>query len=101
MTTIHLTKIRDLTAPQLSAWQEIQQSTPLYESPYFRPEFAQAVAAVRSDVEVAVLRDAEKNVGFFPFQRGKLNLGKPVGGSSLTITARCSAPAVALIRRNF
>ena len=33
-----------------------------------------------ADVEIAVLRDGVKTVGFFPFQRGKLNLGKPVGG---------------------
>lgn len=80
MTTIQLTTIRDLTSAQWSAWQEIQQGTTVYESPYFRPEFAQAVAAVRSDVEVAVLSQAERIVGFFPFQRGKLNLGKPLGG---------------------
>jgi CelD/BcsL family acetyltransferase involved in cellulose biosynthesis len=38
------------------------------------------VAAVRDDVEIAVLVQDGQTVGFFPFQRGKLNLGKPVGG---------------------
>jgi CelD/BcsL family acetyltransferase involved in cellulose biosynthesis len=80
MTSFHLTTIKDLTPADWSVWLDIQERTGLYESPYFRPEFAQAVAAVRNDVEVAILKQDGQTVGFFPFQRGKLNLGKPVGG---------------------
>jgi CelD/BcsL family acetyltransferase involved in cellulose biosynthesis len=69
-----------LTAAQWRLWLDIQEGSPAYESPYFRPEFTQAVASVRSDVEVALIQEAGQLVGFFPFQRGKLNLGKPVGG---------------------
>jgi len=70
----------DLSDADWSRWLLIQQSTATYESPYFRPEFIRAVARVRTDVEIAVLHDGGGVVGFFPFQRGKLNLGKPVGG---------------------
>jgi len=80
MTTFHLTKISALTSADLSVWLDIQQRSGVYESPYFRPEFAQAVAAVRDDAEIAVLKQADQTVGYFPFQRGKLNLGKPIGG---------------------
>lgn len=80
MTTIRLAKINELSAADWTAWTDIQQSSGAYESPYFRPEFAQAVAAVRSDAEVAVFSQGDETVGFFPFQRGKLNLGKPIGG---------------------
>jgi CelD/BcsL family acetyltransferase involved in cellulose biosynthesis len=75
-----LTTIDRLTEGDWQAWREIQSANLAYASPYFRPEFAQAVAKVRSDVEVAVLRDGENVAGFFPFQRGKLSLGKPLGG---------------------
>ena len=77
---IRLRKIPDLTAADWSTWRELQQASGVYESPYFCPEFSQAVAAVRSDAEVAVLTENGRTVGFFPFQRGPLNLGKPIGG---------------------
>jgi CelD/BcsL family acetyltransferase involved in cellulose biosynthesis len=37
------------------------------------------VAAVRDDVEVAVLEDRDQPVAFLPFQRSRRNVGKPVG----------------------
>ena len=41
---------------------------PQLDNPFFRPEFTQAVAAVRDDVEVAVLEIQQQPVGFFPYQ---------------------------------
>jgi CelD/BcsL family acetyltransferase involved in cellulose biosynthesis len=69
-----------LAAVHWQRWSEIQNAEPALESPYFRPEFTQAVAQVRRDVEVAVMLEGSEAVGFFPFQRGPLNIGKPVGG---------------------
>jgi len=77
---IQLKRASELTAADWSQWEALQDGTAVYESPYFRPEFVRAVARVRTDVEIAVLNDGETTVGFFPFQRGKLNLGKPLGG---------------------
>ncbi len=77
---IELKRVNELTDDHWSHWRSIQENTAAYESPYFRPEFVRAVARVRADVEVAVLTDGKTTVGFFPFQRGKLNLGKPIGG---------------------
>ena len=61
------------------SWSEVQQADPRLDSPYFRPEFTQAVAAVRPDVEVAVLWRGNERVGFFPFKRRPRNVGVPVG----------------------
>lgn len=69
-----------LTSGEIAAWAAIQRGNPLLGSPYFRPEFTQAVAAVRSDVEVAVLEEVGRPVGFFPYQRSLWNRGTPVGG---------------------
>ncbi len=80
MTNFRLHKLADLTDADWSLWQSIQAGSGVYESPYFRPEFARCVAAVRSDVEVARLEQSGQTVGFFAFQRGSLNLGKPLGG---------------------
>lgn len=70
----------ELSSAELDRWSEIQLQNPELASPYFRPEFAQHVAAVRSDVEVAVLSDEVEIVGFLPFQRTMWGVAKPVGG---------------------
>lgn len=77
---IELLRPSSLAAADWRAWSEIQAAEPALESPYFRPEFTQAVAQVRRDVEIAVLLEGGTTVGFFPFQRGPFNIGKPVGG---------------------
>lgn len=70
----------DRLSPDLiRAWADIQQGDPGLDSPYYRPEFAQAVAAVRPGVEVAVLEEHGSPAGFFPFQRGRGGVGRPVG----------------------
>lgn len=71
---------RELSDEHVVRWAEIQDANPDLASPYFCPGFTQAVAAVRDDVFVAVLRDAGEIAGFFPFQRTRMRSGAPVGG---------------------
>ncbi|HWM10368.1 MAG TPA: GNAT family N-acetyltransferase [Solirubrobacteraceae bacterium] len=67
-----------LAAPDLARWSELQRAKALYRSPFFRPEFALAVARVR-DVRVAVVEDAGSVAGFFAFEAGRLGHGRPAG----------------------
>ena len=69
-----------LTPEHVAAWAEFQRADAALQSPYFRPEFTQAVAAVRSDVEIGLLEEGGQPVGFFPFQRCRRNVARPVGG---------------------
>ncbi len=69
-----------LTPEHVQAWSQLQRADGIFDSPYFRPEFTQAVAAVRGDVEVGVLEQGGEWVGFFPFQRTHRNVARPVGG---------------------
>lgn len=76
-------KVTILPAAQLSSelirtWTDIQEADPALESPYFRPEFARAVAAVKAGVEVGVIEDGGAVAGFFPFER-RGGAGRPVG----------------------
>jgi CelD/BcsL family acetyltransferase involved in cellulose biosynthesis len=80
MRTITTLPANRLTAEQLAAWARFQREDPAVDSPYFRPEFTQAVAAVREDVKVAVIEEDGEPAGFFPFQRGRWGIGRPVGG---------------------
>jgi len=69
-----------MTPAHVLAWSRLQRADAAVDSPFLRPEFTQAVASVREGVEVAVLEEDGEPVGFFPFQRTRWNLGKPVGG---------------------
>ena len=77
---IRAVTFKDLTTEEIAAWSAIQRAEPQVASPYFRPEFTEAVAAVRDDVEVAVLEENGGPIGFFPFQRSRWHTGGPVGG---------------------
>jgi CelD/BcsL family acetyltransferase involved in cellulose biosynthesis len=68
-----------MSPDQVAAWGRLQSANPTLDSPFFRPEFTQAVADVRDDVDVAVLEEADRPVGFFPFHRGRFQVGLPVG----------------------
>jgi CelD/BcsL family acetyltransferase involved in cellulose biosynthesis len=72
--------VNRLTSQHLVAWDRWQRMDKALDSPFFRPEFTQAVAAIRPDVAVAVLEQDGELAGFFPFQRGRWGTGKPVGG---------------------
>jgi CelD/BcsL family acetyltransferase involved in cellulose biosynthesis len=76
---IRRTKFEQLTGDEIAAWRSIQRTERTLDSPYFRPEFTEAVSAVRRDVEVAVLTQAGHAVGFFPYQRTRRNSARPVG----------------------
>lgn len=77
---VKLTTPANLSHDEFVAWATFQEQAMEFDSPYFRPEFAKAVAAVRDDVEVAVLQDGSEYAGFFPFQRTGSSAGKPLAG---------------------
>ncbi|GAB4140308.1 MAG: GNAT family N-acetyltransferase [Planctomycetaceae bacterium] len=78
---VELLRVHQLSEEQITLWKKLQAGHPEFESPYFHPGFTQAVAAVRDDVEVAVLKNRfGEAIGFFPFQRNRSNIGFPVGG---------------------
>lgn len=73
-------KPSQLTFEQLSAWKEIVANNTSLQSPFYQPEYTQAVGRVREDVRVAVIEENDTPVAFFPYQRGNSGLGLPVGG---------------------
>ena len=70
---------REIDASLAERWRDMQRGEPALTSPYFCPQFAQAVATVRDDVFVAVIEDAGEMRGIFPFQR-RGRTGVPLGG---------------------
>jgi CelD/BcsL family acetyltransferase involved in cellulose biosynthesis len=70
-----------LDAGLVAAWRSIQEREPRFESPYFCPEFTQAVGSVRDDVRVVVIENDGRPAGFFPHQRAAWGRASPVGGA--------------------
>ncbi len=89
---IRTTKPQLLTPEELGAWRTMQRANAALDSPFFRPEFTQAVAAVRDDVEVAVLDIQQQPVGFFPYQRSRRNVARPVAGRMSDFQAMIAFP---------
>ena len=71
---------RELGSDLVAAWTRLQAANPDLVSPYFHLEFTRSIAAVRGDVEVAVVEAGGAIVALFPFQREQASLGLPVGG---------------------
>ena len=69
----------ELDSSLRSRWHSVQAASPELASPFFCPQFTEAVACIRSDVRVAILEDDTQVVGFFPFQRRRGGFGRPVG----------------------
>jgi CelD/BcsL family acetyltransferase involved in cellulose biosynthesis len=71
-------RVRELGDAELRAWSSLQRGSAVYRNPFFRPEFALAVAAVR-EAWVAVVEDAGRVVGVLPFERGRWGAGRALG----------------------
>lgn len=70
----------ELTFEQLAAWKNILAEDSSLQSPFYFPEYTQAVGQVRDDVRVVVIEEDSMPVAFLPYQRGAAGLGLPVGG---------------------
>lgn len=76
-------KINAIAAARLSpehilAWSKLQRTDSRLDSPFFRPEFTLKAAEIYGNTEVAILKAENEYVGFFPFQRERHNVGRPV-----------------------
>ncbi len=69
----------ELPADVRSAWGAVLAEEPAFASPFFAPEFAEAVGQVRPDARLAVLEEEGRPVGFFPFQHRRYGIGEPAG----------------------
>ena len=62
-------------------WLSLHEHDSRFQSPYYHPNFTRAVAAIRDDVEVAILRSPQKQiVAIFPYQRTSKSVAAPIGG---------------------
>ncbi|MGW3348103.1 GNAT family N-acetyltransferase [Nonomuraea rubra] len=69
---------RELGEPEVCRWRALQEADTAFDNPFLSPEFTLTVGELRDVVRVAVIHDGPEIVGFFPFERHPLGIGKPV-----------------------
>ena len=63
-----------------AAWAAMRTGDPVLASPYFAPEFTEAVASVTKTTKLLVVHENGAPVAFLPFQRRVAGLCGPAGG---------------------
>lgn len=86
--------IRDLTQDDVQRWNAWAAPAGQLVSPYLLHDFAASVDAVRDDVEVAVIRDGAKIVGYFAHHTAKGGTVRPVGAPMSDYQGVVTAPGV-------
>jgi CelD/BcsL family acetyltransferase involved in cellulose biosynthesis len=85
---------RELGPEELARWRLMQRQSVGLANPFLSPEFALAVGRVRPDARVALLEDGSEIVGFFPHQRGRLGIGRPIGAGLSDCQGLIHAPGL-------
>ncbi|MGW0335548.1 GNAT family N-acetyltransferase [Streptomyces sp. NPDC003011] len=75
--TVHRTG--ELDASLCGAWHRAMDESPAYANPFLAPEFALGVGEHRGGARVAVLREGADPVGFLPYERNALGVGRAIG----------------------
>ncbi|MFI6598201.1 GNAT family N-acetyltransferase [Nonomuraea sp. NPDC050536] len=91
---MNITVVRpgELGDSERSRWRELQKADPSLDNPFLSVEFALAMDRLRDYVRVAVIQDANRIVGFFPYERHSFGIGKPLGGFLTTCHGLISIP---------
>ncbi|MFI6401541.1 GNAT family N-acetyltransferase [Streptomyces sp. NPDC050548] len=75
--TIH--RPEELSTSLRQAWHKAMDESPDYANPFLAPEFADGVGRHRGSAQVAVLHEGGEPVGFFPYERNPVGVGRAIG----------------------
>jgi CelD/BcsL family acetyltransferase involved in cellulose biosynthesis len=100
MPEVRTHRFAELSSGDLACWDAWQRANADLESPCFRPEFF-AVANEIVPVEVAVLREGDSPLAFFPFERSRLGIALPVTGGMNDFHGLVSPAGAKLDMRQF
>ncbi|WP_429912836.1 GNAT family N-acetyltransferase [Glycocaulis sp.] len=80
MMQVETCRAQSLGKTERDTWRSFQAADASFASPYFSLGFLDAMAAVRRDTRVLVIREAGAIKGFLPFHKGALGHARPLGG---------------------
>lgn len=78
-TVTEIVRPDELTPDRCEAWRQLQLADDSLENPFLAPEFTLAVGRCRPAARVAVVSDRSGPAAFFPFERHRLGVGRPIG----------------------
>ncbi|MBV1938876.1 GNAT family N-acetyltransferase [Streptomyces sp. BV286] len=76
---ISIHRPESLSGSLREAWHRAADESPGYANPFLSPEFAAGIGGFRGGARVAVLSEGTEAVGFFPYERTSLGVGRAVG----------------------
>jgi CelD/BcsL family acetyltransferase involved in cellulose biosynthesis len=79
MPNVSLCAPHELGPVEIARWRELQRADPRLAGPFLCPEFALVLGRHRRDVRIAVLEDGPQIVGFLPYHRKALGVGRALG----------------------
>ena len=68
----------ELGEAECEQWHAMQRRVPHLGNPFLAPAFSQSVGRVHDTARVAVLSSGPDVVGFFPFERNRFGIGRPI-----------------------
>jgi CelD/BcsL family acetyltransferase involved in cellulose biosynthesis len=86
--------IAELSHEQLASWAKIHSATTAQATPFLHPGWARTVAEVRRGVEVGLMERHGEPVGFVPFQRTSMGIGRPVGSRLCDLSSAATLDGV-------
>ncbi|MFC6934603.1 GNAT family N-acetyltransferase [Actinomadura yumaensis] len=89
----------DLGDAELKRWRDIRTSHRDLANPFLAPEFTLGVGRFRDTVRVAVVENGSGVAAFFPYERGPLGTGRPVGAGLTDLQGLVAPPGLHLNAR--
>lgn len=76
MTSATVCLPQELGMAEVARWRSFQRDDERLTNPFLSPEFAATLARHRPDIRLAVLEDSGRIVGFLPYQKSALGIGR-------------------------
>ena len=76
--SVEVVRPTELGNAERDQWRAMQRRLPNLRNPFLAPEFAQAVGRFHDNARVGVLSNGPEIVGFFPFDRHRFGIARPL-----------------------
>lgn len=93
---VRVQRMDALTPAERAAWEGLRGLDPRFDSPFFSPDFALALAHERTRIEVAIVEQAGRPVAFLPFRRAPFGIALPPAGPFGDFDGLVASPSVQL-----
>ena len=87
---------RDVDAGLQNKWQQLRNSSAIFQSPYYDPMYSLIVGQARSDTRFLVIEDAGEVIAFLPYHRENSFAAEVIGGGLTDYQGPICSPEIVL-----